>query len=269
MASPQVEDGYTRIANELLEAIYKSDLSGAEFRVLLCILRKTYGFNSKSTSIKQAEISNRTGLHKSTISRVVGILMSRNIVKVNGAVGINKDWEEWEEVSKMGQSCETETSESFQMETKKVSKMGQKVSKWKPDTIYIKRNSKEIDILNSISTDTPEILPSGMPENLPPNNAAAPLPLKSDFIKACIAVLDEKRGLTKTATGADFKGISRLWDMDVKDANELSKCYDWLRARWDKDNHMSGTPISVQTIVKYYPEYKRVGSKAKEWNVWG
>lgn len=269
MASPQVEDGYTRIANELLEAIYKSDLSGAEFRVLLCIIRKTYGFHSKSTSMKQSEIVNRTGLHKSTISRVIGVLMARNIVKVNGAVGINKDWEKWEEVSEMGQSCEMETPKSFQMETIKVSKMGQKVSKWKPDTIYIKRNSKEIDILNSISTENPEILPSGISENPPPEVSAAPLPLKSDFIKACIAVLDEKRGVANTATGADFKGISRLWDMDIRDAGELAKCYDWLRARWDKDNHMSGTPISVQTIVKYYPEYKRVSGKAKDWNVWG
>ena len=48
MASPQIEDGYTKIANELLEAISKVNLSSYEFRVIMAIIRKTYGFNKKS-----------------------------------------------------------------------------------------------------------------------------------------------------------------------------------------------------------------------------
>ena len=34
MASPQKENGYTPIANEILEELVKIDLLGAEFRVL-------------------------------------------------------------------------------------------------------------------------------------------------------------------------------------------------------------------------------------------
>ena len=47
MANPQKENGYTTIANELLEAIYCSKFSPTEFKMLLFIFRYTYGFNRK------------------------------------------------------------------------------------------------------------------------------------------------------------------------------------------------------------------------------
>jgi len=41
MANPQIEDGYTRIANEILENLIAFDLSGQEVRVALFVIRKT------------------------------------------------------------------------------------------------------------------------------------------------------------------------------------------------------------------------------------
>ena len=46
-ASPQLEDGYTRIANELIEALMRTNLSAYQSRVLWAIWRKTYGFNKR------------------------------------------------------------------------------------------------------------------------------------------------------------------------------------------------------------------------------
>ena len=45
MASPQLEDGFTRVANELLEALAKLKLCAYETKVLIFIIRKTYGWN--------------------------------------------------------------------------------------------------------------------------------------------------------------------------------------------------------------------------------
>lgn len=49
--APQVEDGYTRIANELFDAILGAQFTAREMSVLMAIIRKTYGFNKKVDDI--------------------------------------------------------------------------------------------------------------------------------------------------------------------------------------------------------------------------
>ena len=44
MANPQIENGYTAIANEILDHLYKQSLNGTELKVVMCILRYTFGF---------------------------------------------------------------------------------------------------------------------------------------------------------------------------------------------------------------------------------
>ena len=42
-ASPQCENGYTRLANEIIEALMKSNLSAYQSRILWAVWRETYG----------------------------------------------------------------------------------------------------------------------------------------------------------------------------------------------------------------------------------
>ena len=42
-----LDDGYTRIANELLEAVMLAGLTQHQLLVFLAVMRKTYGFNKK------------------------------------------------------------------------------------------------------------------------------------------------------------------------------------------------------------------------------
>ena len=51
MANPQLENGYTRIANEILEAMAKVKLSPTQYRVLFVVWRYTYGFSRKSADL--------------------------------------------------------------------------------------------------------------------------------------------------------------------------------------------------------------------------
>lgn len=48
MARPQIEDGHTRIANEIMENLMKMYLLPSQWQVLLCIIRKTYGFQKET-----------------------------------------------------------------------------------------------------------------------------------------------------------------------------------------------------------------------------
>lgn len=102
MANPQVENGYTRIANELMEVLIKTEMSGHCFRLTLLILRKTYGFGKKDDAISLTQMAKMSGLSKVRCSQIINLLELRKIVtvteKCNGLVKkyrFNKDFETW------------------------------------------------------------------------------------------------------------------------------------------------------------------------------
>ncbi len=105
MASPQIEDGYTKIADELLEALARTRIPGEAMQILLTIFRKTYGFNKKSDAISLSQFHLATGIHKPNICRSLNQLIAINMIikKENVATTeyrINKDYSLWKPLSK-------------------------------------------------------------------------------------------------------------------------------------------------------------------------
>lgn|GEM_PF-1959927 len=96
MASPQLENGFTRIANELLEALYHAKLTGGELRVILCVIRASYGWSQPVAPISIREIARRLIKHPGYIQKVVTNLMARGFIARNG-VGLYlvKDYDLW------------------------------------------------------------------------------------------------------------------------------------------------------------------------------
>jgi len=96
---PQCEDGYTKIANELLEALCRFRISGESMQVFLTILRKTYGFGKKSDMIALSQFAEATGIGKPNVVRALRQLSTLNLILVEkGSVisyGINKHHETW------------------------------------------------------------------------------------------------------------------------------------------------------------------------------
>lgn len=100
MASPQLEDGFTRIANEILEHLIVTHLSSNQWQVLLCIIRKTYGFTKKADYIANSQIVDATGLCKAVVSRSLKTLTLMNVIEHKGKfVGLQKDWEKWHKLA--------------------------------------------------------------------------------------------------------------------------------------------------------------------------
>ena len=96
MANPQLEDGYTMIANEILERLARMHLSPNQWQVLLCIIRRTYGFHKKVDYIANRQIVESTGLCKAVVSRVLHDLNDLSLIIRNGKlIGFQKDWEKW------------------------------------------------------------------------------------------------------------------------------------------------------------------------------
>ena len=102
MANPRIENGYVRIANELLEAICRLDVSGSEMRILLYIIRRTYGFNKDYAEIPLSEISAAVGMRREHIQKMLKRLSTKNIIdlRTNGGtkpqtISIVKNYEKW------------------------------------------------------------------------------------------------------------------------------------------------------------------------------
>ena len=102
MAEPKLENGYTRIANELLEAICRLSISGSELRILLYIIRRTYGFSRSSAEIPLSEISRAVGVRREHIQKSLKKLSEKNIIELRTSGGITpqtislvKDYEKW------------------------------------------------------------------------------------------------------------------------------------------------------------------------------
>ena len=110
--SPQTEDGYTKIANELLDEFCKLDLKGGEFRTLFVIIRQTYGFCQKFNKISAQFIAEKTGLSLRYVRtaiknlKLMGVIISDpddtllTGIKMRGdkratTYGINKDYSTW------------------------------------------------------------------------------------------------------------------------------------------------------------------------------
>jgi len=101
MANPQKEDGHIDIANEVAEVLMRVNLSAYEYRVLWCILRKTYGWNKKTDRIAGSQFVTCTGLDRRLVHRAIKALEAKRIIviyrddKGKASYGFQKNWELW------------------------------------------------------------------------------------------------------------------------------------------------------------------------------
>ena len=107
MANPQLENGYTSIANEIMEALIENKFTGQELRTILFVIRKTYGFHKKDDFISLTQIAKAINSSRVRCSQIVKRLVFMKILTVykniNG-IGksyiFNKDFDKWEGVNK-------------------------------------------------------------------------------------------------------------------------------------------------------------------------
>ena len=119
MANPQKENGFTSIANELLEVVQMYRFTLNELKIIMCVWRFTYGFNRKKHEMSLGFIMKHTGLSRSRVNDSLKKLLEYNVInKVNqgnakqsNAYQFNKDYESWN-LEKYSLFSSTETSTS-------------------------------------------------------------------------------------------------------------------------------------------------------------
>jgi phage replication O-like protein O len=105
-SGPQVEDGYTRYANELLEALCKLKCRNIDRRLIDAVARLTYGiYGRKKARIENTELADMTGLTISKVCEARKRLVEMNILIITArgnsralTYGINKHYRTWKEL---------------------------------------------------------------------------------------------------------------------------------------------------------------------------
>lgn len=103
VASPQLENGYTRIADELLEAVYTNVINAEFMRALFWIIRITYGFHKKITITNYKSLATALTISPEEARGLLTQMATLNYILFESqtdssnqcVVGINKNYDEW------------------------------------------------------------------------------------------------------------------------------------------------------------------------------
>lgn len=123
--NPQIEDGYTKIANELLEIIYKAPFNATQLKIMLCVVRFTYGFRRKTGKLSISYIATAINRDYRNVQREINNLVDLNILisEKNSStscrkLGINKKYNTWK-IETHGETAIGENTVSTHGETAK------------------------------------------------------------------------------------------------------------------------------------------------------
>ena len=129
MGNPQLEDGHTRIANELFEAIIRFPFSSRQLKVVMAVIRKTYGFNKKQDRLALSTISEMTGVIKTHVCQAVKQLGEMNVLDIDASgfshrIALNKNYMDWKSRDRNGHSdqCSQSDRNSHEIVTETVTK---------------------------------------------------------------------------------------------------------------------------------------------------
>ncbi|MBG7619329.1 replication protein [Herbaspirillum sp. AP02] len=98
--SPRVEDGFTMIANELLEAILAGGFTQREQSVILSVIRKTYGYGKKTDDMSASQIAALCNVPRQHVATTLVNLAARNVIsktpgKYGSIIGVQKNYRKW------------------------------------------------------------------------------------------------------------------------------------------------------------------------------
>ncbi len=123
-----LDDGYTRLANALYEALIGADLTKNQAKVAHAICRKTYGFGKKSDRIADSQLSELTNLPRQKVNKAKNELIAMRVVVMDGPrIGPNKNVSEWE-ITGCHYSGDNVTKTVTKSVTKKVTALSPKQS---------------------------------------------------------------------------------------------------------------------------------------------
>lgn len=98
MANPQLENGYMKLANEVIDQVIRHGFSKRHLNILLFIWRMSYGFNKKSATITRLSDFSLCGVGKQNVKAELEQLEDCRVIhwdRKNNKFTFNKNHNEW------------------------------------------------------------------------------------------------------------------------------------------------------------------------------
>ena len=92
MHSLGLEAPFTRFPNQLLEGFLRAHLSSRQLRVVLFVVRKTFGFHKESDLISMSQFSKELGIARRNVYGIVKDLEAKNILLSKGKPNKTKEY---------------------------------------------------------------------------------------------------------------------------------------------------------------------------------
>lgn len=110
-----LDDGYTRTANALMEAVMLSGLTQHQLLIVIAVWRKTYGYNKKMDWIGNEQFAALTGMAPTKCSTAKNELVRMGVLTQTGRqVGMNKNISEWKtKVNGIGKTFTESVKKTF------------------------------------------------------------------------------------------------------------------------------------------------------------
>lgn len=232
-----LDDGYTRIANEIYESIIGSPLTQNQSKVAHAIIRLTYGFNKKNDRIADIQIAKITNLPRQKVNKAKNELIAMNIItREANKIGINKVISEWNFI-KCHQNNDNVTKTVTKSVTKVVTTLSPKQGHTK-DIIPKTKDIKEKIYKKEISAKS---VKTTFPENLTVNEANQKLA--------------SELGLNAEFEFGKFK--DRNLAVGGKYINWDSAFSGWLRKAYEFKNNSKPQPEQPKKQTQMSPEQQR------------
>ena len=218
------DNGYTRIANELLDALLAADLTKHQYKVALAIVRKTYGFNKPFDRITNSQISELTKLPETLVCTAKNQLLDMRIIATEGRkIGPNKVLSEWGKP-------ETKTGKNSPKQgNKNREKFPETGNQHSPKQGYTK------DTIQKTKSKTP--LP---PVGEQPADAGLP-----------------NDDLTKKSTNIDYQGVADAYNQALGDKLPTCKALNDKRKRGIKKLLAELSEPTVEAAARYFTAFGR------------
>lgn len=117
------DDGYFKLANQLMDALCSIDLNGRQFRLVNAVMRLTYGWKRSQVAFDREELSGLTGIKLDEVSRLKNALVKCQILIEDGKeIGLNPFISDWSAPLKRTAKTVQSHSKTVQLHRKAESK---------------------------------------------------------------------------------------------------------------------------------------------------
>lgn len=205
-----LDEGYVRLATMILEEIAGADFTKRQFKVILAVIRLTYGWNKSRDRIANSQISQIAKLPVKRVSETRVQLLKMNVLVAAGKlIGLNKNVSEWELPQTEGLSLKAGYEKSLNLGDGNPSKQG--------DTIDI--------IPKTIKTTNTPVVPD--------ENKASKAETKSTQIPKNFAPSEKHQELAKELGVNLDREFTKFVDYNLAKGNKYkvwdSALNNWLR----------------------------------------